>query len=274
MWLPILLAAMTAVVTIYTIIEQENDKIKAEEEATREKESADRFQEDLRKANISLLYETQKNSAKTDSLAAANLENFKLSQQLNAKSDDIIKSNGDVIKAQIEMFKHVTGDGTPEIKFGGSKTDSYMLDLENMSNYPMYDIQIEQIHLSELAKVPTVNIDGVNFIDGIALESLTDPLSNFLPLPSKKSLPLTLKLKKNKDYDFVLYKITTRHGTFMQYCAIRNIPEYNLIEYNFILFRLVDGEHVEIKSNLDSVRRKFFTDNCPFYKTSMKIWRT
>lgn len=54
MIIPIILAALTAIATIWAVVVQENDKIKAEKEALEQKEKSERFESDLRQANLDL----------------------------------------------------------------------------------------------------------------------------------------------------------------------------------------------------------------------------
>ncbi|WAC42244.1 hypothetical protein [Pedobacter sp. SL55] len=218
------------------------------------------------------------NQLKADKSQAEAVEYLK---QLNAKNAEIqelqklnISKAEKIIKDQNETFKHVTGDGVPEVWIGGSKIDKYLVSTHNTSNYPLYDLQIDQIDLSELVKQPLIAVGGVDYFDDAVLESLTVPFVSATVMPPKTQIDIPIKLFKKKEMSFVMYKIHTRHGLFFQYCAILNIPEHNLISFKFVIFKWVDGKYIEVRSNTDAKSKEFLSKNCPYYKKEIKVFKS
>jgi len=253
----IIVGASATILCIVTIW-QAYQKYKSDEKADEEREKAEQARIDANKSQqqaIKYLELLNNKNTEIQKLQKANID----------KSEKIIKD-------QNETLKHITGNGVPEIKIGGSKTNNYIITLLNSSNYPMYDLFIQQINLTELSQKEPVKIDGVEYVNESAYESLTKSYVSGSAVSAKKSVRIPINLHKTNYPEFILYRITTRHGTFMQYCAIQNIPERNEIHYRFILFQLINGDYVEIESNLNENGKKFFQDKCPFYKKEIIVF--
>lgn len=258
----VLLASLAALILCIVTIYQSYQKYLSDKVAEEERHKAEMERQNAEQARRDANYHQAKAIEYLDELNKKNIEIQNLQKSNLQKSEKIIHGLD-------ETLRHVIGEGVPVIEVAGSKIDSYVINFHNSSNYPLYDLQVEQINLTELAKHPLEKVNGEFFINDSILESIVNIYVSQVVLPAKKKLRIPIKLPKTESTDFVLYKITTRHATFMQYCSILNLPAINRIYYKYITFQVVGGEYRKVLSNFNVEKEKEFYKNCPFYKKKL-----
>jgi len=211
----------------------------------KEKES-DKLNQDLIDSQAKISVEQAEAKSMAIELAEANKKNFELSEQVNEKASDIIAKNMEVIAAQSETLKRIMGSGHAAVKIYVKNSNQVGLQIENTSNYPIYDINVLFINYNELIKTPITSRDGKNFISRKAYFDncfAVYPAFNLAPLAyidlNVYEIPIPLEPK------YIAIKINQKNKNYLQYSIIFIEQPGNILVHAYKLFELSEDGNEE-----------------------------
>lgn len=263
--IPIFLACIAAIAAIGGAVWQEREKTKSDKLAEDNQKKADKFQEDARN-----------NQAKADEyfnkLIAAGEENARLNIEINSKTEDIIKSNNELIKFQGETIKNLMGSGYAWLGIFVKNEDLHFY-IQSKSLYPMYDLMVaitdykkitEKYPIDTKVQEVTINED---FYDKCTVLVTKAEIN----LKAKAYINFSQFVKPNNGTYFFLTKIKAKHGTIGQFSIVECLPKLNAIRHSYKIFEYLPDNNMKlIEDHSNGLPESMWINNF-HYKKRMKF---
>ena len=238
--IPIFLVCIAAIAAIGGAVWQEREKAKSDKLAEDNQKKADKFQDDARN-----------NQAKADKyfnkLIAAGEENARLNTEINTKTEDIIKSNNELIKSQGETIKNLMGSGYAWLGIF-VKNEELHFYIQSKSLYPMYNLKVDITDYKKITdKYPinpnlgevTINEDFYNKCS-VSINKIE------FDLKSKAIIDISQFSKPNKGTYFFLIRMKSKHGTMAQFSIVECFPKLKAIRHSYKIFEYLPDYSIKL----------------------------